>query len=61
MKMDVIFCLFILDLSLIVIYSILTLFSEKLGINKELILPLIHVIEIITAGLVGYMAGKGGL
>ena len=59
--METISYLVIIDLVLIVIYSILSFFSEKLKIKKELILPLIRIIEIVTAGLVGYIAGKGGV
>ncbi|MBW2995948.1 hypothetical protein KY332_01475 [Candidatus Woesearchaeota archaeon] len=59
--MDIILGLVIIDLVLIVLYSTLSFFSEKLKIKKELILPLIHIIEIVTAGLVGYIAGKGGI
>ncbi len=59
--MDLFVWLVIIDLILIVIYGVLTLFSDKLNIKKELILPVMKIIEIITAGLVGYLAGKGGL
>jgi hypothetical protein len=59
--MDIILGLVIIDLVLIVLYCILSFFSEKFKIKKELILPLIHIIEIVTAGLVGYIAGKGGI
>ena len=50
-----------IDALLVIAYLILVLLSSKQKIDTKLISPIMELIKIITAGLIGFAFGQGGL